>query len=431
MKRIFSSLLAGVFLLTALTGCGTAATSANAGKAAATSAKSVQLTYYYPVGVSGPLATIMTNMVNQFNQSHPDIHVNPVFSGTYPQTLAKVETSIQGGNPPDVAVLNHTAIFDLLRLDAIEPLDDVVTEGDYYPQFTEPKVQDHFWGVPFQRSTVVLYYNKDAFKKAGLDPSHGPRTWAELVSDGQALEKAGLTGIEIPSDGTTYWQFGPFATEAGQNLASNDGIHVNFNSPAAKTALNFWVDLSHKYKIEPTGILPWNTLPDDFEKGKTGMIIHSSGSLGTILKKADFSVGVSFLPKDKSQYLTSMGGGDIYLMKGLPKDRHDAALTFIKWMTAPEQQASWSMNTGYIASTPKAYDLPEMKAYVSKNPQALVAPEQLRYAQPELSTYQLNQIYDVIDAALQSALDGHATADQALDNAQASAEKILAGVQKG
>ena len=212
----------------------------------------VQLTYYYPVGVSGPLATVMTNMVNQFNQANPTIHVNPVFSGTYPQTLAKVETDIQGGNPPDVAVLNHTSRLDLIHLNAIVPLDDVVTAGNYYPAFTEPKVNGHYWGVPFQRSTVVLYYNKDAFQKAGLDPSHWPDTWADLVADGQALEKSGITGIEIPSDGTVYWQFEPFVTDGGNNLAGDDGTTVNFNSQAAKDALNFWLDLSHKYKIEPT-----------------------------------------------------------------------------------------------------------------------------------------------------------------------------------
>ena len=140
-------------------------------------------------------------------------------------------------------------------------------------------------------------------------------------------EKTGLTGIEIPSDGTTYWEFGPFATEAGENLASNDGIHVSFNSPAAKDALNFWMDLSHKYKIEPTGILPWNTVPDDFNNGKTGMIVHSSGSLSSILKAANFAVGVSFLPKDKSQYLTSMGGrrhvSDERFAEGPSRRRHD------------------------------------------------------------------------------------------------------------
>jgi sn-glycerol 3-phosphate transport system substrate-binding protein len=423
MKKLLFSLLTGVLLMAALAGCGTTT--------GAAPAKTVQLTFYYPVGVSGPLTTIMTGMVNRFNHSHPGIHVTPVFSGTYPQTLAKVETAIQGGNPPGVAVLNHTAVFDLLRLHAIDPLDGVVTRGDYYPAMTQPRVQGHYWGVPFQRSTVVLYYNKDAFQKAGLNPAHGPRTWRQLVADGQALEKSGMTGIEIPSSGSVYWMFEPFATEAGKSLGSSNGTQVYFNSAAARTALNFWLALSHKYKIEPAGILNWDTVPNDFVDGRTGMIIHSSGSLAFILKKASFPVGVSFLPKDRSKYLTGMGGGDLYLFKGLPKASHDAALTFIEWMGAPAQQASWSMSTGYIASTPRAYALPVMKAFTAKNPQALVAPDQLPYARPELSAYQLNHIYDIIDAAIQSVVDGQATVDHALSSAQASADKILQPYQHG
>ncbi len=425
MKKVLFVFVAVVLSLSSLAGC-----APKSATSSAASSSPVQLTYYYPVGVSGPLATVMTNMVNQFNQANPTIHVNPVFSGTYPQTLAKVETDIQGGNPPDVAVLNHTSRLDLIHLNAIEPLDDVVTAGNYYPAFIEPKVNGHYWGVPFQRSTVVLYYNKDAFTKAGLDPSHGPETWADLVTDGQALEKSGITGIEIPSDGTVYWQFEPFVTDEGNNLAGDDGTTVNFNSQAAKDALNFWLDLSHKYKIEPVGILPWATTPDDFTNGHTAMIIHSSGSLASILKKANFNVGVAFLPKDKSDQRTGTGGGDMYLLAGIPQDHAAAAMTFIKWMTAPEQQASWSINTGYVASTPDAYNLPVMQAYVAKTPQALVAAQQLPYAQPEESTYQLNQVYDVINSAIQSVIDGKATVDDALNKAQQDADTILKPYQQ-
>ena len=142
----------------------------------------------------------MTNMVNQFNQSNPGINVSPVFSGTYPQTLAKVETSIQGGNPPDVAVLNHTAVFDLLGLKAIEPLDDMVTQGDYYPSFTEPQVQS-LTGELHSSVRPWFCITTEVPSKTGSDPDHGPSTWDELITTVRHLE-TGLTGIEVPSDGT-------------------------------------------------------------------------------------------------------------------------------------------------------------------------------------------------------------------------------------
>ncbi|HVB08795.1 MAG TPA: ABC transporter substrate-binding protein [Bacillota bacterium] len=424
---------AGVALLL-LAGCGgTAAPAASqAAEAAATGgatapAQTVELTFDYPVGVSGPLATIMTNLTHSFNSAHPGIHVTPVFAGSYQQTLAKVETAIQAGNPPDLAVVNHTAIFDLLHLQAIQPLDDVVSQGNFYPAMLKPEVQGHYWSVPFQRSTVVLYYNKDLFQQAGLDPSKGPATWDELVTDAKAIQsKTGVTGIEIPSDGTVYWVFQPFAIAAGQNLAADDGTTVNFNAPAVTTALQFWMDLSHKYKVEPTGILPWNTVPNDFEAGKAAMIVHSSGSLASILQNSKFQVGVAFMPADTATDRSNLGGGDFYLMKGIPASHQQAALTFIRWMTAPAQAASWSMQTGYVAVTPDAYQTPDMKAYTAKNPQALVAAQQLQYAEPELSTYQLNQIQDTFDSAVQSVLDGQATIPAALGQAQQQAQGILA-----
>jgi sn-glycerol 3-phosphate transport system substrate-binding protein len=386
----------------------------------------VQLTFDYPVGVSGPLATIMNNMVANFNRTHPGIHVNPVYAGSYQQTLAKVETDIQSGTPPAVAVLNHTAVFDLTHLKAVEPLDSIVSQGHFFSAFLLPEVGGHYWSVPFQRSTVVLYYNKNLFRQAGLNPNQPPKTWQQLVTDAQAIQKLGDTGIEIPSDGTVYWEFAPFAIEAGENLANTNGLQVNFNSSAVKTALNFWMDLSHKYGVEPKGILPWATVPSDFETGKVGMIVHSSGSLAAILKGSNFNVGVAFMPHDKSKYLTDMGGGDLYLFKGVPASQQKAALTFIRWMTAPEQAATWSKETGYVAVTPRAFQEPGMKSFTAKHPQFLVSAEQLQYAQPELSTYQLNQIQDTLDSAIQSVLDGQSTVDAALNGAQQQANSILA-----
>ncbi len=437
------SVLAAVGALALLVaGCGGAAAPASTGSASSSagsgsgsgtsssaqpSSQPVAFDFDYPVGVSGPLATIMTNLVNQFNSTHPGIKVTPVFAGSYQQTLAKVETGIQAGNPPPVAVLNHTAVFDLLHLQAIQPLDSIVQAGNFYPAMLKPEVQGHYWSAPFQRSTVVLYYNKDLFQKAGLDPSHGPATLSQLVSDAQAIQqKTGVTGIEIPSDGTVYWEFQPFAIDQGSNLAGSNGTTTYFNSPAVQAGLQFWMDLSHKYKVEPVGILPWNTVPNDFEAGKTAMIVHSSGSLASILQNSKFQVGVAFMPKGTATDVTNLGGGDFYLMKGISPAVQQAAITFIKWMTAPDQAASWSMQTGYVAVSPADYQVPAMVAYTKKYPQALVAPAQLQYAEPELSTYQLNQIQDTFDSAVQSVLDGQSTIKAALDKAQQQAQSILA-----
>jgi sn-glycerol 3-phosphate transport system substrate-binding protein len=308
------------------------------------------------------------------------------------------------------------------------PLDAVAEAGGYYPTLLQPEVGGHIWGIPFQRSTVVLYYNETAFAKAGLNPEDPPQTRVQLVADAEALQKAGYIGIEIPTGGTgtNYWQFQPFAVEYGQNLVGTNGTTVYFNSPAAKDALNFWMELSHTYKVEPTGLLPWQDVPGDFESGKVGMIVHSSGSMAAILKNSSFSVGVAFMPKGAGRYRTVLGGGDMYLIKGTPPAQQAAGLTFIKWMTSPAQIDSWSISTGYVPTTPKALSLPAWTAHVAQVPQAKVAVAQLPYAAPEMSTYQLSRVTDIIDSAIDSVVDGSTSAATALNAAETLANGTLA-----
>lgn len=390
----------------------------------ARAANVVSLTYYYPIGVAGPLAKIMSGLVDDFNTAHPGIHVTPVFAGSYQQTLAKIETGLQSGTPPDVAVLNATALFDLLHLQAIQPVDSLVSAGDFYPAFlANAHAQGHYWSVPFQRSTVVLYYNATAFAQAGI--KHAPTTWAELVRDAQALTTSNRYGIEIPSSGTSYWLFAPFSVEGGSDLTSPDGTKAYFNTPAALNALSFWYKLAHTYKAMPSGVINWLTAPTDFEAGHAAMIVHSSGSLAAILKGSSFKVGVAFMPSSTHQG-TVTGGGSFYLFKGLSAEKQAAVITFVKWMTSPTIAARWSIATGYVGVSPRVYQTSIMKAYVATHPQALVAARQLAIAHAEPSTYQLNQIYDVIDAAIQSVIDGQAQPSAALSAAQKQADQILA-----
>ena len=172
----------------------------------------VQLKYYYPVGVSGPLNKLMTEMVNDFNTAHPGIKVEPVFAGNYVEAMAKAMTGVMGGNPPDVAVLDTPELFSLLDRDAIIPLDDMVAQSggkawldDFYGAFLlNARANGHIWSIPWQRSTPIFYYNKDLFQKAGLDPNQPPKDWTELVADAQKLtmrDQSGHVtqwGVQIP-----------------------------------------------------------------------------------------------------------------------------------------------------------------------------------------------------------------------------------------
>ncbi len=430
LSRSFVFLFLLSALVTSLAACG---------PAASPTPSSVTLTFYYPVAVPGPITQIIDGYIAKFEQQNPNIKVNAVLSGGYPDTLTKIETTIKGGGtPPDVAVMLSTDLYSLVDSNAIQPLDDYInTAGgssftsDFYPAFlANSNYQGHIWSLPFQRSTPVLYYNKDMFQAAGLDPSHGPANFAEMVADAQKLTKTDASGntttwgLEISSDGIPYWLFQSFVIGGGTNVVGSAPNQVMFNTPQVAQALQDFADLSTKDKVMPTGILQWANMPNDFVNGKAAMIWHSSGSLTNILKQAKFNVGVSYTVGEKG-YGAPTGGGNIYMLKGIPADHQAAAWKFIQFMTSTDIQADWSINTGYIPGRKSSMDTQAMKDYIAKTPQAAVAPQGLQYAGAELAAHDNAQIQKALGDAVQAVLTGKSTPADALAAAQQQADQIL------
>lgn len=417
-----------------------AATSAPAAQAAAPSAAgAVDLDFYYPVAVPGPITQILDKYAADFQKENPNINVKPVLAGSYQDALTKIQTTVQGGGaPPALAVLLSTDMWSLIDADAIVPLDNCISTiggdaylKDFFPAFmANSQAQGKTWGIPFQRSTPVLYYNKDAFKEAGLDPEKPPKNWDELVAMSQKLTKKDAQGqvtrwgIQIPSDGFPYWMFQGFAIEAGKNIVGDSATEVYFNTPEVKRALEFWASLSTKHNVMQPGVIAWATTPNDFTAGKTAMMYHTTGSLTNVLKQAQFPVGVAFMPADKG-YGAPTGGGNLYIFKNAPKEKQDAACKFIQFLTSPERAAQWSIDTGYVATRNSAYDTQAMKDHAAKNPQYLIARDQLQYAQRELGTHAAPQLQQALGNNIQAVIAAKKTADQAMQDGQAEADRIL------
>jgi len=437
-RRLLGLGAAGAAALAAA--CGNSASpSAQTSTPAAASTKPVALTFHYPVAAAGSITKIIEAYAADFTKANPNITVTPVYDGDYPTTLAKSLQLVQAQTPPDMAIINAAAVYSLTDANAVLPLDDLIKSngGDAYLNDIQPaflknsQLGGHTWGIPFQRSTVVMYYNKDAFKEVGLDPEKPPQTWPDLVAAAQKLTKRDASGnvtrwgVGFPSDGTAYWQFQSLAIEAGQNVFQNDaGNKVYFNAPQTQKGLQFLLDLSKTEKVMPSGTVAWATLPAEFDAGKYGMAFHTTGSLTSILKGASFQVGVAFCPKDQ-QFGSPTGGGNFYLFKGTPADHQAASWKFIQFMTSPERQAQWGIDSGYVATRKSAFDTPAMKTYAQQAPQVLVARDQLQYAQNELGTHQMAEVQQILTNAIQAAVTAQDTVQGALDKAQSQAEKIL------
>ena len=160
-------------------------------------ASATEITFYYPIAVGGPITKIIDDYVAEFAKGHPDITVKPVYTGSYQDSIIKAMTAAKAGNAPDMAVLLSTDMYSLIDDDLIEPVETLATSAEdkawlksFYPAFMENSQSGgHTWGVPFQRSTIVQYWNKDMFKAAGLDPEKAPGTWDEMVSFGKKLTR--------------------------------------------------------------------------------------------------------------------------------------------------------------------------------------------------------------------------------------------------
>ena len=400
-------------------------------------AKDIALSFYYPVAVGGPITKIIDGYTAAFEKDNPGIKINAIYAGTYQDTLVKALTAFKSGEPPDIAVLLSTDMFTLIDEDAITPFDGLLkTDADkewvksFFPAFMEnSQAGGKTWGIPFQRSTIVMYWNKDAFKAAGLDPDKAPGTWDELAAAGRKLVKrdgdnVSQWGLEIPSTGFPYWLFQGLTTANNVRLMNQAGTETYFDKPAVVQALQFWVDLSRKEKVQPSGTIEWGTTPKDFFERKTAIMWTTTGNLTNVRTNAGFPFGVAMLPAHEGRG-SPTGGGNFYFFKKMTDEQREAAFKFVRWMTTPERAADWGIATGYVAVRPDAWETPAMKKYVADFPAAAVARDQLKFAVAELSTHDNQRVTKALNDGIQAALTGAKTPEQAMKDAQQEAARIL------
>jgi len=402
--------------------------------AATTATAQTELTMYYPVAVGGPLTQVVDGMISDFMQENPDIKVKAIYAGNYNDARVKALAALKSGKPAQLSVMFSIDMYELINQDAIVPFDDLVETADekawlnsFYPTLMENgRTAGKTWGIPFQRSTIVMYYNKDAFRAAGLDPEAPPATWEELVSMGKKLTKedGSQWGAMIPSTGYPYWMFGALAMQNNQVLMNDAGNITYFDKPAVIEALQFWKDLGTTHNIMPEGTIEWGTLRQNFLEGKTAIMWHSTGNLTAVKKNATFDFGVAMLPAHKRRG-TPTGGGNFYIFKKSNPAEKKAAMKLVQFMTSPERSAQWSVQTGYMGVSPAAYETDILKKYTDQFPYAAVARDQLEYATAELSTHQTGRVRKLLDDSIQSVLTGRSTPEEALKKAQKQADMLL------
>ena len=397
--------------------------------------------FFFPVAVQGKLTVELERLVANFNAAHPDIHVTAAYTGDYSATDLKTHAAIQAGHAPAVVLMSANFIREYAITDSAIPLDGFIAKdgqtneqflGQFFPAVRSNATEaGHVYGAPFQNSTPILYYNTDMFKAAGLDPEKPPVTWQEWVDDakkltimdGKNFKQSGVTILSMYD--TLGWLVSGFTmSNGGEYYNKGWGGEVFYNQPSTIGAVTFLDDLVHKHHVMPEGVIDANTGANAFFSGRTAMLVNSTGALGFIRDNMKMPFKVAFLPR-AIRNAAPIGGASLLIPAGNTPERQAAAWAFIKYMTSPEIDGGWSRFTGYFAPRMAAYDLPEMKEYIAKNPEAKVAVDQLAYAVSWFATFNTVGVRKALEDQVQAVLSGKIKPAEAMALAQKNADTLL------
>ncbi|MFD1929822.1 ABC transporter substrate-binding protein [Sporosarcina siberiensis] len=390
------------------------------GSSASADSGRVEITYWYPFG--DKIGENNVNLVEMFNDSQDEILVNAEFQGNYADLHSKTQAAFAAKNAPEVT-LNEIATIGVFAksgmtqdLTPFTEKDDIDLE-DFNPGLMgNSYVDGKLYGLPYLRSTPILYLNVDMLEKAGLDPK-GPKNWKEFEEYARALTVEGETvGMSMPVD---MWFFEAFVRQGKGQMISDDESEVTFNDEAGVEALTFWKELTEEGIIKiPGGEEASAIAIQDFSNGRSGMYFSSTANLSNVLALSEengFKVNTAFMPANKVSGVPT-GGANLVMIAGLSSEKQDAAWEFIKWMTEKEQTIYASKYTGYLPSRLSAIDSEEMQALYEEVPQYKVAVDQLKNgharpmaeAYPEISTILRDEITRTLleeDLSPQDALD--------------------------
>ncbi|MCW2476396.1 sn-glycerol-3-phosphate ABC transporter substrate-binding protein UgpB [Candidatus Symbiopectobacterium sp. NZEC151] len=389
--------------------------------------------------MEGELGKTVDSLATRFNQSHPDVKIVPVYKGNYEQSLAAGIAAYRTGNAPAILQVYEVGTATMMASKAIKPVYQVFKDAgiDFDESVFVPTVSGyyadaktgHLLSQPFNSSTPVLYYNKDAFKKAGLDPEQPPKTWQQMAEYTAKLRAAGMkcgyaSGWQgwIQIENFSAWHALPIASK-NNGFDGTDAV-LEFNKPTQIKHIQLLQDMNKKGDFTYYGRKDEST--EKFYNGDCAITTASSGSLANIRAHAKFNYGVGMMPYDaevpNAPQNAIIGGASLWVMGGKDDATYKGVAQFMQFLAQPEMAAEWHQKTGYLPITTAAYELTKQQGFYEKNPGADIATRQMLNKPPLAFTKGLRlgnmpQIRTIVDEELESVWTGKKTPQQALDTA--------------
>lgn len=402
--------------------------------AATPAAAQTTVTWWH--ALAGQLGAKVDEIAARFNESQSEYRVQPVYKGNYTETLTGAIAAFRAGEHPHIVQVFEVGTATMMAAEgAVYPVEDLMRDAgvpfdksDYLPAVISyyETADGKLLSLPFNSSTPVMFYNKDAFAKAGLNPDEPPETWEAVAEASRALLAAGYscgfsTGWQswVQIENMLAWHNQPMATQEN-GFAGLDAEFVfdgEFMTRHIANLADWTRDNVFVYAGRRGDSLP------KFTTGECPMYMNSSAYFGGITEQAAFDWGIAMLPYYSdvagAPQNSIIGGATLWVLRGHDDDAYKGVAEFFRFMSSPEIQADWHQTTGYVPITNAAYEQSLEQGFYDDNPGADVAIRQLTLNPPTENSKGLRfgnfvQIRDIINDELEAVWSGRKTAAAAL-----------------
>jgi sn-glycerol 3-phosphate transport system substrate-binding protein len=400
----------------------------------------VQVDFWH--GLPMPLGGILEKIVADFNASQATYQVDATYKGSYPDTMVAAIAAFRAGKAPHVVQMFEVGTATLMAArGAIKPVHELMRETGvpFDPNAYVPAVRGYYslpdgrmMSMPFNSSTAIMWYNKDAFKKAGLDPSKPPRTWPELREAARKIRAANATPCGFSTAWPTWTQFEQFSAIHSVPLATKangmEGLdaELKINTPLHVRHVQMLIDMQKEGSFKYGG----RDAAGDalFPSGECAILHASSGVRARVIREAKFEWGAAMLPYYSdvpgAPKNSIIGGASFWVMTAPNRrpDEYKAVAEFFRYLGRPEVVAKWHTDTGFLPITFAGFERVKASGYYQQNAGADIPFLQLTRTQPTENSRGLRlgnmpEVRNIIQEEIEKAFQGQQTAQQALDNA--------------
>ncbi len=338
--------------------------------------------------MNGELGTELETLISRFNASQSGVEVVGLFKGGYAETLTAAIAAWRAGQAPHIVQVFDVGTGSMIAAGpAVKPLWQLVEEtgAPIRRESYIASVRGYYSlpdgrmaSMPFNSSTAVMWYNKDAFEKAGLDPEKPPATWPELVQATETLKARKVAEYALTTSWPTWIHFEQFAAIHNVPYATETDGFKGLGARLLIDSAPFVSNLQRLLDMAKAGTFKYagrDNLPDPiFYSGQAAITFNSSGSRGAVVKSAKFRFGEAYLPYDpaviKKPINSIIGGASLWTMTAPHRTagEYKAVAAFFAFLGQPAQDAGWASTTGYVPVTFGGSDLLKTQGFFARNP---------------------------------------------------------------